>query len=101
VINEPTKENTLLDQMLRNKEEWVRDLKAGDCLGCSDHETEKFRTLQGANKAKSGITAVVFMRTGFFLFMDLLGRIPWDMALERIGVQESCLIFKDFLFQAP
>jgi len=36
-------------------------------------------------------------REEFGLFRSLLGRIPWDTALERSGVQESCLVSKDHL----
>jgi len=41
-----------------------------------------------------------FRRVYFACFRDLLGRIPWDKALEERGAQESWLIFKDQLFQA-
>ncbi|GAB0209975.1 hypothetical protein GRJ2_003463200 [Grus japonensis] len=34
------------------------------------------------------------------LFRDLLGRIPWDKALEERGAQDSWLIFKGHLLQA-
>ncbi|KFW11307.1 hypothetical protein N327_10870, partial [Fulmarus glacialis] len=39
-------------------------------------------------------------RADFGLFRDLLGRGPWDKALEGRGSQESRLIFKDHLLQA-
>ncbi|KFQ76045.1 hypothetical protein N337_12204, partial [Phoenicopterus ruber ruber] len=41
-----------------------------------------------------------FRRADFGLFRDLLGRVPWDKALEGRGAQESWLIFKDHLLQA-
>jgi len=40
------------------------------------------------------------MRAEFILFRDLPERIQRDMALERRGVQENQLMFKDHLFQA-
>ncbi|KFW09032.1 hypothetical protein N327_00801, partial [Fulmarus glacialis] len=43
---------------------------------------------------------VDFRRADFGLFRDLLGRVPWDKALEGRGAQESWLIFKDHLLQA-
>lgn len=89
VINEPTKENPLLDHILANKDELVGNLKAGGSLGCSDHEMEKFRILQGGNKAKSRITTLGFRRTGFHRLKDLLGRIPWDMALGEEGSRRT------------
>ncbi|KGL87978.1 hypothetical protein N301_00234, partial [Charadrius vociferus] len=41
-----------------------------------------------------------FRRVDFGLFKDLLGKVPWDKALERRLAWESWLIFKDHLFQA-
>ncbi|KFW67405.1 hypothetical protein AS28_01846, partial [Pygoscelis adeliae] len=41
-----------------------------------------------------------FRRADFGLFRDLLGRVPWDKALEGRGAQESWVIFKDHLLQA-
>jgi len=45
-------------------------------------------------------TTLDFRRADFGLFGDLLGRVPWDKALEGRGVQESWLIFKNQLLQA-
>ena len=39
-------------------------------------------------------------RADFGLFRDQLGRIPWEIALEGKGAQESRLIFKDKLLRA-
>ena len=41
-----------------------------------------------------------FRRANFGLFRHVLGRGPWDTALEGRGAQESWLIFKDHLLQA-
>ncbi|KFW71682.1 hypothetical protein AS28_14104, partial [Pygoscelis adeliae] len=35
----------------------------------------------------------------YILFRDLLGRVPWDKALEGRGAQESWVLFKDHLLQ--
>lgn len=101
VVNEPTKESTQLDHIFTNKEELVGELRARGSLGCSDHEMVKSRILQEGNKAKRRFTTSDFRRTGFHLLMDLLGRVTWNMALERRGYQKSCLIFKVVLFQIP
>ncbi|KFW77528.1 hypothetical protein N336_11811, partial [Phalacrocorax carbo] len=50
--------------------------------------------------AHSKLTALDFKRADFGFFRDLLGRVPWDKALEGRGDQESWLIFKDHLLQA-
>lgn len=41
-----------------------------------------------------------FRRANFNLFKDLPGGIPWVIALEDMGNEESCLAFKHYLFQA-
>ena len=74
-----------------------------DCVGmcrlgtasCSGHAIMEFRILYGRNKAKSRISTLDFRRVNFDFFADLLGRIPWNQALEGSEVQNSWLIFKD------
>jgi len=48
----------------------------------------------------SKLATLDFRRADFGLLRDLLGRIPWDKALEGIGAQESCSVFKDHLLQS-
>jgi len=60
----------------------------------------EFRILREGNKANSRITTLDFRKVDFGLFNDLHGGIPRERVLERRGVQESWLIFKDHLIQA-
>ncbi|GAB0195035.1 hypothetical protein GRJ2_001968800 [Grus japonensis] len=60
----------------------------------------EFRILKAARRACSKLTTLDFRRADFGLFRDLLGRIPWDKALEGRGAQDSWLIFKGHLLQA-
>jgi len=69
-------------------------------LGCSDHEMVDIKHLRAARRVHSKLTALNFSRVDFGLFRDLLGRVPWDQALEGGRAQESWLIFKDQLLQA-
>lgn len=41
----------LLDLVLANKEGLVGEVKAGNSLGCSDHEEVEFRILRGESRA--------------------------------------------------
>ncbi|KFW60998.1 hypothetical protein AS28_04482, partial [Pygoscelis adeliae] len=50
--------------------------------------------------AHSKLATLDFRRADLGLFRDLLGRVPWDKALEGRGPQESWLIFRDHLLQA-
>ncbi|GAB0195030.1 mitochondrial enolase superfamily member 1 [Grus japonensis] len=60
----------------------------------------EFRILKAARRAHSKLTTLDLRRADFGLFRDLLGRIPWDKALEGRGAQDSWLIFKGHLLQA-
>jgi len=59
-----------------------------------------FKILGAARRVRSKLATLDFRRGDFGLLRDLLGRIPWDKALEGRGTQESWLVFKDHLFQA-
>ncbi|GAB0182044.1 mitochondrial enolase superfamily member 1 [Grus japonensis] len=72
----------MLDLVLTNKEGLVGNVKLKGSLGCSDHEIVEFRILRAVRRAHSKLTALDFRRADFGLFRDLLGRIPWDKALE-------------------
>ncbi|GAB0199980.1 mitochondrial enolase superfamily member 1 [Grus japonensis] len=90
----------MLDLILTNKEGLAGDVKLKGSLGCSDHEMVEFRILRAARRAHSKLTTLDFRRADFGLFRDLLGRVPWDKALEGRRAQDSWLIFKGHLLQA-
>ncbi|GAB0176444.1 hypothetical protein GRJ2_000109600 [Grus japonensis] len=100
VIEEPTRRGAMLDLILTNKEGLVGDVKLKGSLGCSDHKMVEFRILRAVRRARSKLTTLDLRRADFGLFRDLLGRIPWDKALEGRGAQDSWLIFKGHLLQA-
>ncbi|GAB0177064.1 voltage-dependent L-type calcium channel subunit alpha-1C [Grus japonensis] len=100
VIEEPTRRGAMLDLILTNKKGLVGDVKLKGSLGCSDHEMVEFKILRAARRAHSELTTLDFRRADSGLFRDLLGRIPWDKALEGRGAQDSWLIFKHHLLQA-
>ncbi|GAB0199978.1 hypothetical protein GRJ2_002463200 [Grus japonensis] len=100
VIEEPMRRGAMLDLILTNKEGLAGDVKLKGSLGCSDHEMVEFRILRAARRAHSKLTTLDFRRADFGLFRDLLGRVPWDKALEGRRAQDSWLIFKGHLLQA-
>lgn len=59
-----------------------------------------FKILRAMRKMHSKLATLDFRRAELVLFRDVVGRVPWDKALEGRGVQESCLIFKDHIIQA-
>ncbi|GAB0179622.1 hypothetical protein GRJ2_000427500 [Grus japonensis] len=90
----------MLDLVLTDKEGLVGDVKLKGSLGCTDHEMVAFKILRAARRGHSKLTTLDFRRADFGLFRDLLGRVPWDKALEGRGAQDSWLIFKGHLLQA-
>ncbi|GAB0203631.1 hypothetical protein GRJ2_002828700 [Grus japonensis] len=100
VIEEPMRRGAMLDLVLTNKEGLVGDVKLKGSLGCSSHQMVEFKILRAVRRARSKLTTLDFRRADFGLFRDMLGRIPWDKALERRGAQDSWLIFKGHLLQA-
>ncbi|GAB0203910.1 high affinity cAMP-specific and IBMX-insensitive 3',5'-cyclic phosphodiesterase 8B [Grus japonensis] len=100
VTEEPTRRGAMLDLVLTHKEGLVGNVKLKGRLGCSDHEMVDFKILSTARRTHSKVTTLDFRRAAFGLFRDLLGRAPWDKALEGRGTQDSWLVFKDHLLQA-
>ena len=100
VIEEPMRRGATLDLVLTNKQGLMGNVKLKGSLGCSDHEMVEFKILRAARRVHSKLTTLDFRRADFGLFRDLLGRIPWDKALEGRGAQDSWLIFKGHLLQA-
>jgi len=100
VIEEPMTRGAMLDLVLTNKEGLVGNVKVKGRLGCSDHKMVHFKILRAVRRAHSKLTNLDFRRADFGLFRDLLGRKPWDKAMEGRGVQETWSVFKDHLLQA-
>ncbi|GAB0208302.1 hypothetical protein GRJ2_003295900 [Grus japonensis] len=100
VTEEPMRRGAMLDLVLTNKKGLVGNVKLKGSLGCSDHEMVEFKILRAARRARSKLATLDFRRAGFGLSRDLLGRVPWDKALEGRGAQDSWLIFKGHLLQA-
>ena len=90
----------MLDLVLTNKEGLVGNVKLKGSLGCSDHEMVEFKILRAVRRVCSKLTTLRFRRADFGLFRDVLGRVPWEKALEGRRAQESWLIFKDHPLQA-
>jgi len=53
IIDGPTRGEALLDLVLTNEEESIREVKIGGSLGCSNHALVEFVMLKNAGPAKS------------------------------------------------
>ncbi|KAM9653655.1 uncharacterized protein ACIBXB_010484 [Morphnus guianensis] len=100
VMEDPRRRGAMLDLILTSKEGLVGNVKLKGSLGYSDHEMVEFKILRAVRRAHSKLANLDFRRADFGLFRDLLGRVPWDTALEGRENQKSQLIFKDHLLQA-
>ncbi len=99
VIDGPTRGEALLDLVLTNAEESVREVKIGGSLGCSDHALVEFVILKNAGLAKSRASTLCFRRAKFRLLKELLSGIPWETVLKGMGTEQSWQLFKDTLLR--
>jgi len=86
--------------ILTNKERLVGSVKLKGSVGCGNHEIMEFKILGAVRRMHSKLITLNFRRADFGLFRDLLGRVPWDKALEGRGAHASWSVFKDHLLQA-
>ena len=100
LVSEPTREGALLDLLFVNREGLVDDVAVGGRLGHSDHEIIEFSILREARRGSSRTDILDFQRADFVLFGHLLDRIPWEMVLKGIGVQEVWALFKKEVLMA-
>jgi len=84
--------------VITDKEGLVGNVRLKGSLGCCDRAM-KFKILRAARRVHSKLNTLAFRGADFGLFSDLLGRVPWDKALEGRGAEESLLIVRGHLLQ--
>ena len=62
LVREPTRGSALLDLLLTNREGLVGDVKAGDCLGQSNHRIVEFSILGDVRRVTSKTAILNFQR---------------------------------------
>lgn len=85
----------MMDLVFTNREGLVKNVELKGSLGCSDYEMVEFEILKAVRRASGRLTSLDFVRAGFDLFKDLLGRVLWDKSVEGRHTQSRWLIFKD------
>ena len=100
VIDGPTRGEALLDWVLINEEESIREVKIGGSLGCSDHTLVEFVILKNVGLAKSRARTLCFRRENFRLLKELLDGIRWETVLKGMGTEQSWQLLKDTLLRA-
>ncbi|KAM6317421.1 uncharacterized protein O3Q21_008449 [Podargus strigoides] len=96
----PTQGEAILDLMVTNVSEFIRDVKIGGSLGCSDHALLQFTVLRCMSHMRSTVRTLNFRKTKFQLFKELVNRTPWETALKDKGAEQSWLIFKEAFHRA-
>ena len=94
VIQEPMRKSAMLDIVLTCEEGQVSNVKLKGSLGCSDNKIVELKVLMVSEKVCSKF-AVLDFRRDFEIFMELLGRITQEKALEGRGTQESWSVFTE------
>ena len=99
VLRKPARKDALIDLLFVN-EGFVGEVMVGSCLGHSDHEMLEFKIFSVMRKKDSRVATLDFRRANFPLFRELFGRVPWDSAVEGLGVDECWSVFKNHLLEA-
>ena len=73
-------------------------MTVGGCLGQSDHEMVEFKISSVRIKMVSTVATLGFRRANFKLLRELLSSVPWESALECLGVHEIWSLFKNLDF---
>ena len=76
LVQEPTRGGALLDLLFTNSEGLVGDVKAGGCLGQSDHVIVEFSVLGDVRRVTSKTAILNFQRVDFDLFRTFVARVP-------------------------
>ena len=69
-------------------------MKAGDCLGQSNHETVEFSILGDVRRVTSKTAILNFQRADFDLFRMLVTQVPLESLLKGKVVQEAWMLLK-------
>ena len=94
------KKGALLDLLFTNRKGLVGDVKVGDRLEQSDHETVEFSILGDVRRVTSKTAILNFQRADSDLFRTLVARVPWESLLKVKGVQEAWMLLKMEILKA-
>ncbi|GAB0202528.1 mitochondrial enolase superfamily member 1 [Grus japonensis] len=100
VLKEPTRKGALLDLLLMNREGLLGEMAIGGCLGHSDHEVVEFKIFGDRRKTATKTSTLDMGRADFRLLRELVSQVPWETALEGIGVHQCWSLFKGHLLRA-
>lgn len=88
----------MLDLLLTNAEELIREVKTGSSMGCSDHALVEFSILRVTGWAESSVKTLSLRKANFWLIKALLCEIPWETVIRDKGPNESGVL-KTFFWE--
>ncbi|GAB0205816.1 hypothetical protein GRJ2_003047200 [Grus japonensis] len=100
LLKEPTRKGALLDLLLVNREGLMGEVAIGGRLGHSDHEVVEFKIFGDRRKTATKTSTLDMRRADFRLLRELVSQVPWETALEGIGVHQCWSLFKGHLLRA-
>ncbi|GAB0180024.1 hypothetical protein GRJ2_000467700 [Grus japonensis] len=100
LLKEPTRKGALLDLLLMNREGLMGEVAIGGHLGHSDHEVVEFKIFGDRRKTATKTSTLDMRRADFRLLRELVSQVPWETALEGIGVHQCWSLFKGHLLRA-
>ncbi|PKU29020.1 nedd4-binding protein 2-like 2 [Limosa lapponica baueri] len=95
-IDSPTRGDAILDLIVTNASELIRDVK----IGGNDHALLKFTVLRDTCQTRSIVRTLNFRKASLQLFKELVKRTPWEVVLRDKGAEQSWQIFKDTFHRA-
>ncbi|XP_042720821.1 complexin-1-like [Lagopus leucura] len=80
-----------MDLVFTNREGLVENVELKGSLGCSDYEMVEFKILKAVRRAPGKLSSLDFVRAGFDLFKDLLGRYGIKKKEEKEAEAQAAL----------
>ncbi|GAB0183630.1 highly reducing polyketide synthase PKS6 [Grus japonensis] len=100
MLDVPTRNEALLDLLLRSQENLLCSISVSDSLGCSDHSSVEFGILLSTLKVSTKTKVLDFRRVNFSLLRAQFGVIPWETSMEDKGASKCWEFFKNTLLEA-
>jgi len=89
----------LVDLVLTNTSELIKDVKIEGSLGCSDHALVEFMVLRDKGQVKSKDKTPNFRKANFQLLKQLVSLTSWEIVL-RDKKEQTWQSFKDAFHRA-
>ena len=98
LVTEPTRNSSILDLLITNREDLIQENEVVDGIPGSDHESVQF----SINLAKKQLTRhrrlmYNFKKADFEAFGELLSKVPWNCCFLTDSIDDCWKSFKDVL----